>query len=101
MIPQNSDTASHPTYYCEILFGRRKIVYTDLFFKATNIWKNVQNVSLYFEGLLHKDISKEPFINQEISYINGNLEMKFSTVSDYIKKVLIMIEIEKNVSHIL
>ena len=45
-------------------------------------------------------VSKEPVINQEISYINGNGEMKLSTVSDYMKEFLSIIEIERKNYHI-
>ena len=44
-------------------------------------------------------VSKEPLINQGISYINENGEMKFSTVSNYIKEFWGIIEIDKNVSN--
>ena len=75
----------------EILIGGRKIAYTDSFFEATNTRINVQNDSSEFEGLLHKIMSKKPVINQEISYINVDGEMKFSTVSNYMKYFLSII----------
>ena len=39
-------------------------------------------------------MSKKPFIDQEISYINIDGEMKLSTMSNYMKYVLGIIEIE-------
>ena len=79
--------------FCEILIGGRNNVYTDSFFKVTNIRKNVQNYSSEFDGLIHKMVSKEPFINQEIIYINGKDELELYTVSDYIKYFLSIREI--------
>ena len=40
-------------------------------------------------------LPKETFINQEISYNNGNGEMKISTVSAYIKYFIIIIQVER------
>ena len=62
--------------FCEILIGGRNIFYTDQSFKVTNIRKYMQNDSSEFEGLLHKMVTKKPFVNQDISYINGNDESK-------------------------
>ena len=84
-------TAIHPTDFCEMLIGGRKVVYTNSFFEVNNIMKNLQNESSEFNGLLYVMLSKKPFINQDISYINGKGEMKFSTVSDYIKEFCIII----------
>ena len=69
----------------EMLIGGR-FFHADSFFEATNVRKNVKNRSSEFEGLLKKMVSNKPFINQEKSYINGNGEMKISTVSAYIKE---------------
>ena len=88
--------------FCEILIGGRTIIYNDSFFESTNIMKNVQNDSSRFEGSLHEMVSKKPFMNQEISYMNGNGEMKLSTLYAYTKEFLSIIEIEKKkVSHML
>ena len=57
--------------------------------------KNVKKYSSGFDGLLRKIVSKEPFVNQEKSYINVKGEMKFSTVSDYLKEFFSIIEIYK------
>ena len=65
-----------------MLIGGRKIVYTHSFFLSHKYQKNVQNDSSEFEGLLHEIMSKKPFINQEISYINIDDEIKLSTVSN-------------------
>ena len=65
--------------FCEMLIGGRKIVNSDIFFEVTNIRKNVQNDSSEFEGLLHKMVSKKPFVIQVICYINGNGEIKLCT----------------------
>ena len=82
-----------------MLIGGRKIVNSDKFFGVTNIRTNVQNDSSYFEGLLHKMVSKKHFMIQEICYINGNGERKLGTVSIYIKEFLSIVEIEnKNVT---
>ena len=54
----------------------KKIVHPDYFFEATNIKKNVRNDSSEFEGLLQDMVYKKSFMNQEISYINGNVEKK-------------------------
>ena len=62
-------------------------VYNDSFFDATNIRKNAQNYSSESEGLLRKMVSKKPFMNWEIRYMNGNGKMKLSTLSTYIKRV--------------
>ena len=62
--------------------------------------KNVQNDSSRFEGSLHEMVSKKPFMNQEISYMNGNGEIKLSNVSDYIKSFLSIIKIEIKMCHI-
>ena len=70
--------------FCGMLICGRKIVYNNSFFKVTNISKHVQNDYSDFHGLLCNIVFKEPFINQDISYINGNGVMKISTVSDYI-----------------
>ena len=44
-------------------------------------------------------VPKKPFMNQKISYINGNCKIKLCNVSAYIKEFLRIIEIEnKNVS---
>ena len=77
-----------------MLIGGRKIVNTDSFYEATNIRENVQNDSSEFEGLLHEMMSKEPFINQEISYINFDGERKLSTVSNFINAFLSINDIE-------
>ena len=61
------------------------MVYTNSFFEVNNIINNAQNDHLEFDRLLHKTVSKETFINQDISSINGKGEMKISTVCDYIK----------------
>ena len=45
-------------------------------------------------------MSKEPFINQEISYINFYGERKLSTVSNFIKYVFSINEIENKNGHI-
>ena len=94
-------------WYCElfsIFFMKcelvEKIIHTDLFWEATNIRKKSQNDSSEFEGLLHKMMSKKPFINQEISYINIGGRMKLSTMSNYIKDFSSIIEIEKEKCHI-
>ena len=68
-----------------MLIGGRKIVFTDSFFEATITRKNVQNDSSEFEGLLHEMMSKEPFINKEMSCINFDGERKLSTVSNFMK----------------
>ena len=52
--------------FCEMLIDGRKIVNGDVFFKATNIRKNVQNDSSEFEGLIHKMVPKKPFMIQVI-----------------------------------
>ena len=54
----------------------------------------MRNYSLEFDGLLHKMVSKEQFINQEISYINEKGEMNCYSLSGYTTKNNI-IEIEK------
>ena len=72
-------------FSCGILIGGRRKIYTDSFFEATNIRRNAQNESWEFEGLIQKNMSKKPFINQEISYINFYGEMNLSTVYDYIR----------------
>ena len=77
--------------FYEMLICGRKLVYTDSFFEATNIMKNVQNYSSEFDGLFHKMASKEPFINQKISYINRKSEIKISIVSNDIKEFLSII----------
>ena len=46
----------------------------------------MKNYSFVFEGLLHEMMSKEPYKNQEMSYINDKIEMNYSAVSDYITK---------------
>ena len=46
----------------------------------------MQNYSLDFDGLLHKMVSKEQFINQEISYINEKGEMNCYSLSGYTTK---------------
>ena len=71
--------------FCEILIGGRKIINSDMFFEVTNIRTNAKNYCSEFEGLLHKMVSKKPFMIQEICYINGNVEIKLCTVSSYIK----------------
>ena len=68
-----------------MFIGGRKIVYTNSFFRVTDIIENLHNYFSDFDRLFHEMVNKEPFINQEISYINGNGLMKFSTVSDYMK----------------
>ena len=85
MYPENYYTASHPTDFCEMLIGGRKIVTSDMFFGVTNIMENVQNYSSEFEGLLHEIVSKKPFTRQEICYNNGNGERNLYNVSAYIK----------------
>ena len=60
----------------------------------------MQNDSSYFDGLIQDILSKEPFINPEISYMNGNGEIKLSNVSDYIKSFLSIIKIEIKMCHI-
>ena len=82
---ENCDTEIHPTDFCEMLIGGRKIVNSNIFFKSTNIRTNVENHSSEFEGLLHKMVSNQPFMSQDICYINGNGERKLCTVSAYIK----------------
>ena len=62
------------------------MVYTDLFFGVTNIRGNMQNYSSEFKRLIHKMVSKKPFMKQEINYINRNGERKLFTVYAY-KKV--------------
>ena len=70
-----------------------------MFFEVTNIRENVQNDSSYFEGLLHKIVSKKPVMSQDICYINGNGERKLCTVYSYIKEFLSIVKIEnKNVT---
>ena len=54
----------------------------------------MQNDSSDFDGLLHEMVSKEPFINQEISYINKKGDMNCSIVSNYITKHINIIEID-------
>ena len=71
--------------FCEILIGGRKFVNSDMCFGVTIIGTNVQNDSSEFEGLLHKMVSKKPFMSQLICYINGDGERKLCTVSSYIK----------------
>ena len=68
-----------------MLVGGRKIVNSDMFFGVTNISKNVQSDYSDFEGLLHKIVSKKPFMSRDIYYINGNGERKLCTVSAYFK----------------
>ena len=68
-----------------MLIGERNIVYTDSFSGVTNIRENVQNYYLEFEGLLHKMLSKKPFMTHEICYNNENCESELFIVSDYIK----------------
>ena len=68
-----------------MLIGRRKIVYTDLFFNDTNIREMCKNNSSLFKGLLYEMISNKSFMNQKMSYINANGVRKLCTVSDYIK----------------
>ena len=60
----------------------------------------MQHYYSWFEGLLHKMMSKKPFMNQEIRYINGNGGSKLCTMSDYIKEFLSKIETEKKKYHI-
>ena len=60
----------------------------------------MQNDPPEFEGLLYKMITKKTFINQEISYINIDGDMELSTVSNYIKYFLRIIEIENKKRHI-
>ena len=60
----------------------------------------MQNDSSKFEGLIHETMSKEPFINQEISYNNFDGDRKLSTVSNYMKAFLSIIEIENKKCHI-
>ena len=60
----------------------------------------MQNDSSEFEGLLHEMMSKELFINQEISYINFNGERKLSTVSNFMKEFLSINEIENKKCHV-
>ena len=79
--------------FCEISVSGIKIAYTDSFFEATNIRKSVKNDSSEFEGLLHEMMYKKPFIDQEISCINFDGERKLSTVSNYMKEFLSIIEI--------
>ena len=45
VIDRKYDTASHPTDFCEMVIGGRKIVNSDMFFRVTNIRTNVQNDS--------------------------------------------------------
>ena len=84
IISRNYDTTIHPTDFCEMLIGERKIVKCDMFFGVTNIMTKFQNDYLEFEGLLQKMASKKPFMIQEICYINGNGERKLCTLSAYI-----------------
>ena len=85
LYPENYDIASHPTYFCGMLIGGRKIVNSNMFFKFTNIRTNSQNDYSEFEGLLHEMVSKKHFMSQVICYINGGGERKLCTVSAYIK----------------
>ena len=63
---ESYDTASNPTDFCEMLIFGRIIVNSVMFFGVTNIRTNVQNNSSCFGGLLHKMVSKKPFMSQEI-----------------------------------
>ena len=60
----------------------------------------MQNDSSDFEGLLQEMIYKTPFINQEISCITFDGERNLSTVSNYMKEFLSLIEIENKKCHI-
>ena len=71
-----------------MFIGRRKIVCTNSFFRVTDIIENLHNYFSDFDRLFHKMVNKEPFINQEIIYINGKDELELYTVSDYIKYFL-------------
>ena len=88
---ENYVTSSHPTYFLWNINWRKKIVFTDSFFEVTNIRTNMQNDSSDFEGLLQKMVYKKPFMNQEMGYINDNVEGKLCTVSAYIKYYLCII----------
>ena len=65
---------SHPTDFLWNVSWWKKIVNTDSFFRFTNIRKNVQNDSSEFDGLLHKMVYKEPFINQCTGCIMGRVK---------------------------
>ena len=74
-------------------------------FKLNHFWshkyhKSVQNDSSEFEGLIHEMMSKETFINQEISSINFYDERNLSTVSNYMKDFLGIIEVDNKKCHI-
>ena len=71
--------------FCDLLNSERKIVNCDMFFEVTNIRTNVKNDSSEFEVFLHKMVSKNPFMSQEICYVDGNGKRKLCTVSAYIK----------------
>ena len=60
----------------------------------------MQNDSSEFEGLIHEMMSKEPFINEDISYINLDGERKLSTVYNLMKEFLSKNEIENRKCHI-
>ena len=74
---------------------KEKLV-TPFFCEVTNIRTNVHNYSSEFKALLHKMVSKKPFMIQEIYYMNGNCERKIFTVSQYIKEFFSRVEIEDN-----
>ena len=63
----------------------------------TNIRRDFQNDSSEFYGLIHEMVSREPFIDQEISYINEKGEINCSTVTDYTTGNLNIIKIEQKV----
>ena len=66
--------------FCEMLVGGRKPFYTEMFFEVTNIRGGNQHDFSEFGGLLHKIVTKKPFMSQEICYINGNGKIKLCTV---------------------
>ena len=71
-----------------MLIGGRIFFNSDIYFGVTNTKTNIQNGSPEFEGLLHKIVSKKPFMIHEICCINGNGERKLCTMSACIKEFL-------------
>ena len=85
-----------------MLIGGNQIVNSDDTCLIPNTRTNIQEDSSEFEALIHKMISFELFINQEICHIDLNGEKIICTVSTYIKEFLSIVEIEnKNVKNAL